>query len=65
MEAFKDLEYEQGKNLINNYRAIQDTNHRAIIIASNENRSAAVTTVSIQSSMLSIILAALLAKYLY
>ncbi|TMW49981.1 hypothetical protein DOY81_004940 [Sarcophaga bullata] len=65
VEAFKDLQYEQGKNLFNNYRAIQDTNHRAIIIASNDNHSGAVATVSIQSSMLSIILAAILAKYLY
>lgn len=65
MEAFKDLQYEEGKNLINNYRAIQDTNHRAIIIASNDNRSAAVPTVSIPSSLLSIILATFFAKYLY
>ncbi|XP_065372290.1 carbonic anhydrase 2 isoform X2 [Calliphora vicina] len=64
VEAFKALQYDQGKNLINNYRAIQETNNRAIIVASNDNRSGAAAF-TLQTSLISLVFMVLCAKYLY
>ncbi|XP_073818042.1 carbonic anhydrase 7 [Musca autumnalis] len=67
VEAFKSLEYERGKTLANNYRVIQKTNDRAVIIVENEtkrvsgNGSASLT--SSTASLLTILIAGLLLKY--
>ncbi|XP_075148350.1 carbonic anhydrase 7 [Haematobia irritans] len=64
VDAFKTLEYENGKTLANNYRNIQKTNNRAIIIASNDEFSGSGSASLSTLSMFSMLAAAFIMKYL-
>ncbi|XP_058974635.1 carbonic anhydrase 2 [Musca domestica] len=67
VEAFKSLECERGKTLANNYRVIQKTNDRAVIIVTNEfrkdsgNGSASLESTGSLYAML--VIAGILLKY--
>uniref|UniRef100_A0A1I8PYW9 Carbonic anhydrase n=1 Tax=Stomoxys calcitrans TaxID=35570 RepID=A0A1I8PYW9_STOCA len=65
VNAFKALEYESGKTLDNNYRNIQKTNNRAIVIVANDEYSGSGSATRSATSLFTMLAAALLLKYLY